>query len=156
MIRHCIDSDRDSLIALWEEFDDHHVVLSDYYFRKPERDESLARHNRYATQDGALYMVSEKKGEIQGFICGQYRKTPLVSLLKERTILELHGICVSRMHRQRGLAGQLIGAVVDLAKRKKINDIEVLIWDFNDSIQHVIRSAGFRLISGKYGLTINE
>jgi len=156
MIRSYKESDRISVIALWEEFDDHHVAMSDYYFRKPEKNELIARHNRYANQNGMLYMVSEEKGGIEGFICGQYRKTPSVSLLKERTILELHGICVGQKYRHRGLAGQLIGAVVDLAKREQIKDIEVMIWDFNDPIQNIIRSAGFRLISGKYGLTLNE
>jgi len=154
MIRPARPGDRDALLVLWEGFDRFHASLSDYYFRTPAEEEVLARHTRYMEREDSLYLVHDSDGPLSGFICGQWRRTPQVCLLKERLILELHAVFVAGENRSDGICRALIEKAADLARRKGTDDVEVLIWNFNDRIQKIVREAGFRRISGKYGLPL--
>ena len=156
MIRPCISADEKSLLALWNGFDNYHCSLSDYYFQRPTADEQINRHQKYMDNKHSLYLLCEIEGEIIGFICGIWRKTPSACLVRERLILELHAIYIESENRNSGYGKLLIQEAVKKAKRRKVNDVEVHIWNFNSPVIDVIKELQFHQISGKYGLTIHE
>jgi GNAT superfamily N-acetyltransferase len=155
MIRPCCPADEASLLLLWEVFDDLHFDHSPYYFRKPSREERVRRHRKYRRENG-LYLIYEHEGTPAGFVCGEWRQTPDVALLAERTVLELHAICVEDRFRDKGWGKALIEAAVRQAREKQINDVEAHIWDFNSSVINMMQNLGFRSLSGKYGLTLDQ
>lgn len=155
MVRPCTPADEGPLLSLWETFDDLHCAHSSYYFRPPTQQERMDRHRRYL-EENSFYLLYEYETRIAGFICGGWRQTPQVSLLRERFILELHGLCVSDEFRGRGFAKALIGAAVQEGRKRGVDDMEVHIWEFNTAVKDLMRDQGFRLISGKYGLSLGE
>jgi ribosomal protein S18 acetylase RimI-like enzyme len=130
--------------------------LSPYYFKKPTDVERVKRHERYLNDDKALYLVCLIDDKIAGFICGQWRKTPSVCLLKERNILELHGIYISPYYQNYGCARQLLDQAISLAQEVQTDDIELFTWDFNKAVVKLLSNRGFKKISTKYGLNLHE
>lgn len=145
-----------ALLHLWRGFDDYHINLAPYYFKQPSELERIKRHNRYLEEKDSLYLVCLIDEKIVGFICGQWRTTPSVCLLKERNILELHGIYISPHYKNRGCARKLLEEVVLLAQNAHTDDIELFTWQFNEIIVKLLSNSGFKQISSKYGLRINE
>jgi ribosomal protein S18 acetylase RimI-like enzyme len=144
------------ILDLWKAFDDYHRDLSPYYFKQPTEEERVKRHKRYIENRDSLYLVCLIDDYIVGFICGQWRKTPNVCLLKERNILELHGIYISPDYQNYGCAGKLLDRAISLAHEARTDDIELFTWDFNEAVLKLLSNSGFKKISTKYGLSLHE
>lgn len=155
MIDYCRESDRAAILTLWSGFDRAHLTLSDYYFREPTHQERELRHRKYLEEDNSLYLVARFQERVVGFLCGKYRSTPTACLMRERQLLEIHGVFVQQEQRSKGIAKKLLERALFEAKEREMDDLEIFTWDFNDSLNRSLSQMGFTRLSGKYGVTLN-
>lgn len=156
MIRPYIDSDKPALLNLWEEFDREHIRRSERIFRLPDAGERDRRHEKYAHGTDPLLLVCEDNGELSGFLAGQFRRTPDVALLRERTILELHAIYVEPRERDGDRSEALVRAALNAGKARCADEAVCHIWAFNTRAEALVERMGFSVMSRKYGIPLGD
>ncbi len=156
MIRTGTSADFGSMEGLWDGFDQSHVARSSYLFRRPSREEKLFRHKKYSEGPAAFFLLYfDDAGDPSvpvGFIAGQFRATPDVTLLRAHSLLELHAIFVRPESRGSEAADALLGAAVREAEARSVDDVVCHIWAFNETAEALVLRAGFTRSSSKYSL----
>lgn len=156
VVRPYREEDRGEILELWKDFDQDHYIQNSRIFKKPSMEEMVERHRRYSS-GSPYYLLTVQEGEsCLGFICGIIRDTPTVALLKTRRIMEIHGLCVGRAHRNGKTAGDLLQGAIDLGTSNSVSHLEGSIWYFNGLVEKLVQRFGFRLQSSKYSLCLKN
>lgn len=64
--------------------------------------------------------------------------------MKDRKILHIEDICVDENYQKRGIGKKLYSQIVELAKEKKIDNIELMVWGFNKKAIKFYENLGMR------------
>lgn len=135
-----------------------------FFTPQVDRSQAIKRLNRYlpgwwrATHwwrrsgqayQGRALIGAYLDGVLVAFAAIEIKQSPPVPLLRQRRILDIHGLIVDPSHRRRGIGTTLIAHLCGLCAKLAISSIESSIWEWNTAIQRVYEKLNFTTISRK-------
>jgi len=89
-------------------------------------------------------IVAERDGEICGMACVDYVMKPGSPYSKARSFYHVQEIAVDKNHRRKGVAKELFDFMVEDAKQRNLDKIELDVWEFNESAIEFYEAVGFK------------
>ena len=89
-----------------------------------------------------IYIVAELENEIVGICFAKIKKILNNRIIKNRKVLHIEDICVDENYQKKGIGKKLYNQIVQLAKEKKINNIELMVWGFNENAIKFYKNMG--------------
>ena len=65
--------------------------------------------------------------------------------MKDRKILNIENICVDKNYQKKGIGKKLYEQLVQLAKERNIDNIELLVWGFNENAINFYKNLGMNI-----------
>lgn len=80
-----------------------------------------------------IYLIAELENKIVGICFSQMKEILNNKIMKNRKILHIEDICVDENYQKKGIGKKLYNQIVELAKEKNIDNIELMVWGFNEN-----------------------
>lgn len=97
-----------------------------------------------------IYLIAEFKNEIVGICFSQIKEISNNKIMKDRKILHIENICVDENHQKKGIGKKLYEQIVQLAKEKNIDNIELMVWGFNENAINFYKNLGMNIKNLKF------
>lgn len=97
-----------------------------------------------------IYLVAEIENKVVGICFSQIKEILNNKIMKDRKILHIEDICVDENTRRRGIGQKLYNQIVQIAKEKKVDSIELIVWRFNEDAIGFYESLGMNVKNLKY------
>lgn len=97
-----------------------------------------------------IYLIAEFKNEIVGLCFSQIKEISNNKIMKDRKILHIENICVDEKHQKKGIGKKLYEQIVQLAKEKNIDNIELMVWGFNENAINFYKNLGMNIKNIKF------
>jgi ribosomal protein S18 acetylase RimI-like enzyme len=122
----------------------HHEVDPARFFEPPGRvEEGYARWlSRELGRDSALIWVADRAGEIEGYVYATIEERDWSMLLDDHA--RMHDVFVAEHARGRGLASQLVAAVIAALRDRGVTRIVLDTMTGNHAAQRLFAKLGFR------------
>lgn len=126
----------------------HIIERSDVYkdcdpFNLQELEKALSSSNN-------IYLIAEIKNEVVGICFAEIKDITNDKIMKNRKVLHIKDICVDETIRRQGIGRLLYNEMLQLARRKKIDNIELMVWGFNKNAMKFYESLGMKIKNLKY------
>lgn len=92
-----------------------------------------------------IYLVAELKNEIVGICFSQIKETLNNRIMKNRKVLHIENICVNKTNQRNGIGKELYNEIVKLAQEQKIDNIELMVWGFNENAIKFYKNLGMNI-----------
>lgn len=92
-----------------------------------------------------IYLIAEFKNEIVGICFSQIKEISNNKIMKDRKILHIENICIDENHQKKGIGKKLYEQIVQLAKEKNIDNIELMVWGFNENAINFYNNLGMNI-----------
>lgn len=92
-----------------------------------------------------IYLVAELKNEIVGICFSQIKETLNNRIMKNRKVLHIENICVNKTNQRNGIGKELYNEIVKLAQEQKIDNIELMVWGFNENAIKFYENLGMNI-----------
>ncbi len=151
-IREGVISDYEGLCEVYVELDEQHRIKHPEIFIKPD---DYARAKEYISEsisdiNKALF-VADVDSKVIAFAECYIQKSSNFPVMKEREWIQLDGIAVKAGYQNHQIGSLLLEKVVEWAKIKGINRIELKVYSFNKSADKFYSRKGFKdLHKGMY------
>ena len=103
-----------------------------------------------------IYLIAEFKNEIVGICFSQIKEISNNKIMKDRKILHIENICVDENHQKKGIGKKLYKQIVQLAKEKNIDNIELMVWGFNENAIKFYKNLGMNIKNLKFEQKISS
>ncbi|MGR9049808.1 N-acetyltransferase family protein [Halobacillus faecis] len=154
-IRRAEESDYESLLPLFRQVHEFHVrVRPDLY----KENATPVEREFFESQvmDNKQHMfVAILSNEIVGVVVTKEEETPENSFVKARKVLSIHSLCVSEMHRNKGIGKKLVAHVFDFGRSLKVDRVELGVSEENTAAIEFYRSMGMTTKSRKMEMKFN-
>ena len=97
-----------------------------------------------------IYLIAELENEIVGICFSQIKEISNNKIMKNRKILHIENICVDENHQKKGIGKKLYKQIVQLAKEKNIDNIELMVWGFNENAIKFYKNLGMSIKNLKF------
>lgn len=97
-----------------------------------------------------IYLIAELENEIVGICFSQIKEISNNKIMKNRKILHIENICVDENHQKKGIGKKLYEQIVQLAKEKNIDNIELMVWGFNENAINFYKNLGMNIKNLKF------
>ena len=145
IIREVIINDYEDLCKVFEELDEYHRVNHPEIFIKPD---DYARAKEYISEiiddNNKALFVAEIESEIIGFAECCILQSSNFPVKKKREWIQLDSIAVKREYQNRHIASLLLEKVIEWAKFKEVNRVELKVYSFNRNAIEFYSGKGFR------------
>jgi len=147
-IRDAVISDYESLCEVYVELDEQHRMNHPELFIKPE---DYARAKDYILEsindsNKALF-VADVDSIVVAFAECYIQKSSNFPVIKKREWIQLDGIAVKGEYQNHNIGSLLLNKVVEWAKSKEINRIELKVYAFNSKAEDFYSRKGFKELS---------
>lgn len=92
-----------------------------------------------------IYILAELENDIIGICFSQIKEISNNKIMKNRKILHIENICVDENHQKNGIGKKLYEKIVELAKEKNIDNIELMVWGFNENAIKFYENLGMNI-----------
>ena len=103
-----------------------------------------------------IYLIAELENEIVGICFSQIKEITNNKIMKNRKILHIENICVDENHQKKGIGKKLYNQIVELAKEKNIDNIELMVWGFNENAIKFYENLGMNIKNLKFEQKISS
>ena len=103
-----------------------------------------------------IYLIAELENEILGICFSQIKEISNNKIMKNRKILHIENICVDENHQKKGIGKKLYKQIVQLAKEKNIDNIELMVWGFNENAIKFYKNLGMNIKNLKFEQKISS
>lgn len=103
-----------------------------------------------------IYLIAELENEIIGICFSQIKKISNNKIMKNRKILHIENICVDENLQKKGIGKKLYNQIVELAKEKNIDNIELMVWGFNENAIKFYENLGMNIKNLKFEQKISS
>ncbi|SKA92963.1 N-acetylglutamate synthase, GNAT family [Caloramator quimbayensis] len=148
LIREAIIEDYKNLSEIYEELDEYHRLNHPELFVKPNkipRDKSYIQ-NIISDERKALF-VAEIESKIVGLAECYILKPPNFGVFREREWVQLDSIVVKKEYQNLKIGTMLLEKVIEWAKGKGIDRIELKVYLFNENALNFYLEKGFKELS---------
>jgi len=147
-IREAIINDYKDLCELYVELDEHHRLNHPELFIKPD---DSPRAEEYISEiiddDNKILFIAELESKIIGFAECYILKSSSFPVIKKREWIQLDNIAVKRDYKNHKIGSLLLEKVIEWAKFKEINRIELKVYSFNKNAIEFYSKKGFKDLS---------
>lgn len=95
--------------------------------------------------DNNIYIIAEVENRIVGICFSKIKEISNNKIMKNRKILHIENICVDKNYQKKGIGNQLYKRLVHLAKEKEVENIELLVWGFNENAIKFYKNLGMNI-----------
>jgi diamine N-acetyltransferase len=145
IIRNASITDYGDLCVVYEELDEYHRVNHPEMFIKPD---GYARAKEYIEEvindDSKSLFVAEVESKVVGFAECFVVKSSSFPVIRKREWVQLDNIAVKRDYQNHRLGSLLLDKVLEWAKNKGINRVELKVYSFNLKAVNFYAEKGFR------------
>ena len=92
-----------------------------------------------------IYLIAELENEIVGICFSQIKEILNNKIMKDRRLLHIEDICVDENYQKKGIGKKLYNQIVQLAKEKNIDNIELMVWGFNENAIKFYKNLGMNI-----------
>ena len=103
-----------------------------------------------------IYLIAELENEIVGICFSQIKEISNNKIMKNRKILHIENIFVDENHQKKGIGKKLYKQIVQLAKEKNIDNIELMVWGFNENAIKFYKNLGMNIKNLKFEQKISS
>lgn len=97
-----------------------------------------------------IYLIAELENEIVGICFSQIKEILNNKIMKDRRLLHIEDICVDENYQKKGIGKKLYNQIVQLAKEKNIDNIELMVWGFNENAIKFYENLGMSIKNLKF------
>ena len=97
-----------------------------------------------------IYLIAEFENEIVGICFSQIKEILNNKIIKNRKFLHIEDICVDENYQKKGIGKKLYNQILELAKEKNIDDIELMVWGFNENAIKFYENLGMSIKNLKF------
>ena len=97
-----------------------------------------------------IYLIAEFENEIVGICFSQIKEILNNKIMKNRKILYIEDICVDENYQKKGIGKKLYNQIVELDKEKNIDNIELMVWGFNENAIKFYKNLGMNIKNLKF------
>ena len=102
-----------------------------------------------------IYILAELENDIVGICFSQIKEISNNKIMKNRKILHIENICVDENYQKNGIGKKLYEKIVELAKEKNIDNIELMVWGFNENAIKFYENLGMNIKNLRFEQKIN-
>lgn len=102
-----------------------------------------------------VYLVAELENEIVGICFSQIKEISNNKIMNDRKILHIENICVDENYQKRGIGKKLYKEIVQIAKERNINSVELMVWGFNKNAIKFYENLGMSVKNLRFEEKIN-
>jgi ribosomal protein S18 acetylase RimI-like enzyme len=144
-IREAVINDYEGLCEVYAELDEHHRLSHPELFIKPD---DYARAKEYIAEaindsNKALF-VAVIDSKVVAFAESYIQKSSNFPVIKKREWVQLDNIAVKREYQNNHIGSLLLNKVVEWAKSKQVNRIELKVYFFNKGAIEFYSGKGFK------------
>jgi len=147
-IREAIINDHMDLCEVYVELDEYHRINHPELFIKPA---DYARAEEYISEiihdDNKTLFIAEVDSKIIGFAECYILKSSKFPVLKKREWVQLDNIAVKSDYKNYNIGSLLLEEVIQWAKFKQVNRIELKVYSFNKNAIQFYSKKGFKDLS---------
>lgn len=103
-----------------------------------------------------IYLIAELENEIVGICFSQIKEISNNKIMKNRKILHIENICVDENLQKKGIGKKLYKQIVQLAKEKNIDNIELMVWGFNENAIKFYKNLGMSIKNLRFEQNISS
>lgn len=97
-----------------------------------------------------IYLIAELENEIVGICFSQIKEILNNKIMKDRRLLHIEDICVDENYQKKGIGKKLYNQIVKSAKEKNIDNIELMVWGFNENAIKFYENLGMSIKNLKF------
>lgn len=143
IIREASIADHQAIALLYAQVDALHASGRPDAFQTPLQPRSIAfLQKRLAEADGAM-LVADIGGVVVGFAFVKLGRPPHDAMHRPRVFAYVEEVVVSSDHRRLGIGTALMHRVEGWARDRKVDQIELIVWEFNEEATMFYESLGY-------------
>lgn len=143
MVRFAKEKDLNRINELRKQVNDIHVEGRPDVFKAGFGNEIRDFAKVILESENSDIIVAERDGMVCGMACVDYVNRPETVYGNARSFYHVQEIAVDVEFRRQGVAKELLEFMVVDAKKRKLNKIELDVWEFNDSAIEFYQAVGF-------------
>lgn len=143
MVRFAKEKDLDRVNELRKQVNDIHVEGRPDVFKAGFGNEIRDLAKVILESENSDIIVAERDGIICGMACVDYVNRPETAYGNARSFYHVQEIAVDTEFSRQGVAKELLEFMITDAKKRKLNKIELDVWEFNDSAIEFYQAVGF-------------
>ncbi|KGK88103.1 sortase [Desulfosporosinus sp. HMP52] len=156
-VREAVIKDYESLCEVYVELDEQHRLNHPELFILPE---DYAKAKEYLLESindsNKGLFVAEADSKVVGFAECYLQKSSNFPIIKKREWIQLDGIAVREGYQKHGIGRLLLRRVIEWAKNKDVDRIELKVYSFNSNAEQFYARNGFRELSKAMYLNIRN
>ena len=138
----------DDFVRIYAEVSACHVDAVPWMFRTPEGEIFSREHYESLIADEQTYFVlAIDDGRAVGAVNAIIRESVDIPILRPRHYLKVNDIAVLTEYRSQGIGSRLLSEVEVWGRARGIHEIELQVWDFNESAKAFYAKRGFDTVS---------
>jgi len=145
-IRQATERDCEELSKMFAEGDALHSKALPQVFREagvPARTRELI--SKLISDENAALFVAEYKGQTIGLVHVSIRESPTISVMVERRYAYVEDLVVAKEFRRHGIGQALMNKAQRWATQKKVSQLELNVWDFNEEAITFFKGLGYTM-----------
>lgn len=155
-VRPAATGDYEQLCALFAQVDTMHREALPEVFQGidgPARTREWVEQ-RIQGEEFAL-LVADRAGELLGLLEAVDSASPSTPLVKARRFVVVETLVVRPDRQRQGVGRQLMEALHAWAGERNVNQIQLHVWEFNESARAFYEALGYDTLSRKLGRTLD-
>jgi diamine N-acetyltransferase len=153
-IRKATANDLQTLIALNRFVQQQHAKALPHHFKKPQADPHTIRMFRNLIKDSQSFVFLAEDEEPAGYVYAQFQERSESWIRPKSRALYVHHIVVAPKFRRCGVGSALFASVREVAKKKKVERLELDVWFFNTEARKFFAKLGFQISNEKMELVL--
>ncbi len=145
--RRATQSDYPDMLSIFIELEKQHVEGVPDFFRTMSHEERVKEFDSAMADEHAVLMVAERGTEVLGYILLKIKEPEVGSMLRPRRFVKISYLCVARRFYRSGAGTALLAAAEDWAAERRIEAIDLNVWDFNRGATAFYEKMGFKTVS---------
>ena len=97
-----------------------------------------------------INLVYEENKEIVGILLAQYKKQSKVPFVRKRNVIFIDSVVVEKNYHKMGIGRRMMEYLEHIAKKKKVESIELNVYSFNKDAQKFYKALGMSEKSSIY------
>jgi GNAT superfamily N-acetyltransferase len=146
-VRPALPDDIDGIHAVYSIVEKLHREVHPEIFKEADNPDDIKEYLLASILSGdSIVFVAESDQEIIGIVIAQIRQTQNVSVLVQRTYLNISDLVVIESFRKQGVGKALMEQVYLWASERGIKHIELTVWAFNLSAKNFYQQLGYKIL----------
>jgi diamine N-acetyltransferase len=143
IIREASIADHRAISLLCAQVDALHAHGRPDAFREPLEPRSIAFLQERLAEADATMLVADIGGAVVGFARVKLGRPPEDAMHRPRVFAYVEEVVVSSDHRRLGVGKALMHGVETWARERRVGQIELTVWEFNEEARKFYESLGY-------------